>query len=65
MVLLAQFDYPLLENHVIEPPLLAGPLGCLVVPSPPVPVALIFFVIRYEFALLALCKELLVLEMRR
>lgn len=61
MVLLAEFDHPLLEDHVIESPLFAGTLGCFVVSPPPIPVAFILLVIRYKLALLALSKELLML----
>lgn len=64
MVLLAEFDDPLFEDHVVETSLFAGPFGRLVIPPPPVPVALIFLIIRYKLTLLALSKELLVLQVR-
>lgn len=65
VILLAQLDHPLLEDHVVEPPLLPGPLGRLVVAPPPVPVALVLLVVRDELALFALREELLALQVRR
>ena len=56
VVLLAELHYPLLEHHVVESPLLPGPLGGLVVAPPTVPVAVVLLVVRYELPLLALRK---------
>jgi len=65
VILFAQLDHPLFEDHVVEPPLFAGPLGRLVVSPPSVPVAFILLIVRYEFTLFTLRKKLLVLQVRR
>lgn len=52
-VLLGELQDPRLENHVVEAPLLAGPLGGFVVPSAPVPVGVVLLVVRDELPLLA------------
>lgn len=54
MVFLAQLHDSLLQNHVVETPLLPGPLCSLVVASASVPVAVVLFVVRNELTLLAL-----------
>lgn len=64
VVLLGELNDALLEDHVVEAPLLAGPLGRLVVAAPPVPVGLVLLVLGDEFALLALCEDLLLAQLR-
>ena len=59
MVVFRQFYDPGLEQHIIQPPLLSGPLGRLIVPTSPVPVGIIFFSFRNKFTLLPLVENIL------
>ncbi len=58
-----ELDHALLEDHVVQAPLLPRPLGRLVVPPAPVPVALVLAVVRDELALLALVEHLAALDL--
>ena len=62
MVVLGEFQHSGLQQHVIQPPLLARPLGGLVVAPPPVPVRVILLVLGNELTLLALVEDILAAE---
>ena len=59
VVLFGEFDHPLLQDHVIEAPLLARPLGSLVVAASSIPVRFVLLAIGDELALLALSEYVL------
>ena len=59
MVVFRQLYDPGLQQHIIQPPLLSGPLGCLIVTTSSVPVGIIFFVFRNKFTLLPLIENIL------
>lgn len=60
VILLGQLQHSTLQYHVVEAAFLPGAFSCLVVASSPVPVAVVFLVVRNEFALLPLLVAVVV-----